>query len=300
MRPVKVIAILSLVILLTKSIFADPGLAKAYQLSHEIKAKLALILQSQHIAFNTPTDLAQQRQLRHVYDQARIVLGKIRRFKELQRIPYRNLADVTPPQLTLINLNVLLIKINDQINEIAQFYALPLPLNLNVNPVTGKANFDTLYQNLCFISAQLDELSGVSITPKDVYMRIITIVDDLEKIRAKKQVTTAIPDIPFDPNKTPTDVYNSAYRLLEKLQQLSQKPGFTITGGIVLPPKKTGRLLPKDVIELLNIIQTEVNALKLTSGIQEKSQPIATRIINIPPYVYQQVVKAIELVDSLL
>lgn len=137
------------------------------------------------------------------------------------------------------------------------------------------------------------------ITPFDSYKAISKIIYDLEEIYKSKRLNIIIDNIPLDKNKTPTDVYDQSYILLQKAIMLSHKDGFKTDYDIKLPPKKIGRKIPVDVVEVLLEVLKITDSIRYNMGISKEYyvdiEPGVT-----PPYTYQKVSKAIILVDKLL
>lgn len=139
------------------------------------------------------------------------------------------------------------------------------------------------------------------VTPWDPYKMISKIVNDLQEICKANNISTIVDNIPLDRNKTPTDVYEKAYLLLEKMHALVNSKRYAAGNDkmATLPPQKKGRMIPADVLEVLMAVSNIADIIKQKEGIRQDSEIVPEPGIT-PPYVYQKTIKAIALVDKLL
>lgn len=106
------------------------------------------------------------------------------------------------------------------------------------------------------------------VSPRDVYKVASGVIENLNDIRNAKQIYTPIEATVRDGSKTPTDVYHRVYVLLEKLQKLTLAPGYEVDKKITLPKRKTGRMIPEDVMELLLEAQKIIYQIRKTSNLK--------------------------------
>lgn len=154
--------------------------------------------------------------------------------------------------------------------------------------------------SILFVFLLSPNASANEVTPWTPYQLITEIVHDLEEICKAQKINPFINFIALDTNKTPTDVYNRSYELLEKVTQLIEKEGFKTNYTVTLPDIKTGRKLPSDVSIILQKVRDAVHHIKSSKNIDISEKDIEENIVVTPPYVYQKLLRAIALVDKLL
>ena len=98
----------------------------------------------------------------------------------------------------------------------------------------------------------------------------------------------------------PRNVYNKAYNLLKKLQQLSENPAYAIPGGVVLLKQDGGHITPADVFNLLTNVLAEVEAIRVVVGDLSPLVMANRKTGKTPSNVYDKVSEALAIVETLL
>ena len=93
--------------------------------------------------------------------------------------------------------------------------------------------------------------------------------------------------------------FEEAYKLLGKVKTLTEKDGYGIPGGVVMPNKVVGCITPAEVIDILNNILAKVGAIKVAVGVTAVTEFGEAQSGKMPSDVYDALVKAEALVDSL-
>ncbi len=202
---------------------------------------------------------------RHVFQKAREVLLKVQELRVLKGLPEQAIPTVEVREVQPADTRKLLDQIVIGLQELRPAFGNP-PAPAPVPLVEGKTPTDA-YRSLVRASLSLDGLGLPPATPNEVYRVALTIVSDLDKIRAARGVTTPVALPGMVPGKKPVDVYEAGYGLLGDLKNLVEtKPDFAIPHGIVLPAKRTGVIKPAHAVEILNIVLGEISAIKAKVG----------------------------------
>ncbi len=142
-------------------------------------------------------------------------------------------------------------------------------------------------------------LGQEQVNPRDVYPLIVSIVNQINEIRAARNIHTPIEHIPLDQNKTPTEVYEQVYELLLKIHALAARPAYGAGKEWTLPERREGRKIPADVLALLQVVEQRVGAIQKIVGVKAAPPLLIPQPGKTPPDVYQQVSKAIALIETL-
>ncbi|MCB2261445.1 MAG: hypothetical protein LGR52_00625 [Candidatus Thiosymbion ectosymbiont of Robbea hypermnestra] len=237
-----------------------------------------------------------ERRPRHVLQKTREVYGDVQKLRKLKGLDENALPSFSVRAVTPADVRGLADKTLADVKEVREKSgasapaAVPLP--------SGKKPTD-VYANLMQVKASIGGLGIPATVPNDVYRVALAIVSDIEKIRAAKGVTVAVADPAPSKGKAPKDVYGVAYKLLGKVKALTEKDGYGIPGGVVMLNKVSGCITPAEVIDILNNILAEVGAIKVTVGATAATEFAGAQSGKTPSDVYDALVKAEALVDSL-
>lgn len=239
------------------------------------------------------------RRPRHVLQKAREVFSKLQKlhFKfgvKAVDVPPLSAGRVLPADVKQ-QLDVMLV----EIRGLKKIYAV----EGNVEPAgyRGGRRPTDVYRKLAQISGELDVLLETAVKPGDVYRCAVTVRKLLEAIYAEATgggflnlyVTPAL-------GKSPRDVFLRGYMLLEKLRKLEQQGVYGIDGGIGEVARRAGHVAPTDVLDLMNIILADVNAMTLEAGVKHVTELVPYEDGIIPSDVYSEISKSILIVDALL
>ncbi len=235
-----------------------------------------------------------ERQPRHVLQKAREVYGDVQKLRKSRGLAENPLPAFPVREVTPADVRELADKILTNVREVRKETgaADPAPAALP----SGKTPTD-VYDNL--VQAKASITAVPVIMPNDVYQVALTIISDIEKVRKAKKVTAEVPEPAASKGKKPKDVYEVAYKLLGKVKALTEKKGYDIPGGVIMPNKVSGRITPTDVIDLLNNILAEVGAIKVVVGSTDKTEFAGPQSGKTPSDVYDAMVKAGALLDTL-
>jgi hypothetical protein len=87
--------------------------------------------------------------------------------------------------------------------------------------------------------------------------------------------------------------------VLTSLKSITANPKFKIPGGVVMPNRRTGKISPAAVQDLLNNILAEVAAIKVKVGVKTPVKMAPTQSGKTPSHVYDVADTANVLVASL-
>ncbi len=128
----------------------------------------------------------------------------------------------------------------------------------------------------------------------------MTIIGDLETIRAKRGLTGKIAVVSGAKRKKPKHVWNHGYELLTGLKSLTtSNSNFAIPGGVVMPNKRFGKIRPGHVMDLLNNVLAEISAIKVKVGVSTPTKIAEMPSGKTPSNVYDAICTAIAMAKSL-
>ncbi len=120
----------------------------------------------------------------------------------------------------------------------------------------------------CSLSAQADESrADNNVVPGDVFANAQVVLGDLDLIRREMgKPRSEVVNVPVK-NAEPHEVYFQALTLFEKVDEL----GFEITRTrAARPTRPQGSIQPANVLELVKVIQSRLETIKSTLGIETK------------------------------
>ncbi|WP_089728113.1 hypothetical protein [Candidatus Thiosymbion oneisti] len=267
-----------------------------YQVVDNVKAELA----EMHKANSTKPPKVKvnltKRMPRHVLQKTREVYGDVQKLRKLKGLDEKALPSFPVRTVKPADVRGLADKTLADVKEVrkkvgaAAPTAAPLP--------SGKEPTD-VYAELMQVKASIGGLGVPETTPNDAYQVALTIISDIEKVRAAKGIKVAVADPAAAKGKKPKDVYKEAYKLLGKVKALTKKDGYGVPGGVVMPNKLDGPITPTEVIDILNNILAEVGAIKVAVGATAATEFPGKQSGKTPSDVYNALRKAEALVDSL-
>jgi hypothetical protein len=271
-----------------------------YQVVDIVNSELALL----HKANNsTPVidriapELA-PRQPRHVLQKAREVMLKVQLLRKINDLPESALPPMPLREVRPADVKKMVDLIKQDIVALRPVFGVtesPIP----VPRPTGKRPTD-VYADLARATAKLDGLGIPSIVPNDVYRVALTIIGDLEIVRRARGLTVPVPMKSGSKDKQPGDVYAKAFELLQALKSLtSENPDFEISGGVVLLNRRSGRIEPGHVMDLLNNILAELSAIKVKVEGGSFTAFAPPQAGKTPSHVYDAVSNALVLAETL-
>ncbi len=238
------------------------------------------------------------RRPRHVMQKAREVLLKVQLLRRINGLAQNDLPPMPLHEVRPADVKAVVDLIRRDLAALRSIFGVTKAPFSAPNP-TGKTPTD-VYSDLVRAGEQLDGLGIPRIVPNDVYRVALTIVDDLEKVRIARGVTEAVPTLLGSKDKQPSDVYAKAFEILRALGALtSENPDIEIPGGIVLLNRRSGRIEPAHVMDLLNNILAEISAIKVTVGARSLTEFAPPQAGRTPSHVYDPVSTALVLVETL-
>lgn len=287
---------------LAVGMFVTPSIAAekitpshVYQLVDYTYAELA----SFHGAdFSSPPDVEitlSPRKPRHVLQKAQEAYIKVQKLRRLNGLSENPVKSIPVRAVVPADVRESVQRIADDLVELREIYGVEAPAQVELPQ--GKKPTD-VYRHLVRVSTSLDHLGLPAVVPNDVYRVAQTIVLDLEKIMQHQGNTDSIPLIKVS-GKKPPQVYDETYVLLQKLADLTKKDGYQIPGGVVLPPKPTGKIKPLHVMNGLGDAMAEIGAIKYKIGMNTPTKFAPPPGGKTPSDVFAVVKRAQAMVDAL-
>lgn len=207
------------------------------------------------------------RRPRHVYRKANEVFLKVQVLRQLNGLK-RNSPPIPPTsEITPGNVRDLVSAVAADVNELLPVYWAKASTD-EPDKKDGVTPTD-VYQGLNQLSFLIDGLGIPGVVPNDVHSVARLVHLDMREIyQVKKNVVFEDAGLTPATGKSPADVYNKAFELMESIRVYTlADEASAIPGGVTLPNKDTGAIKPANVMELTNNILAELGSLKIVSGV---------------------------------
>jgi hypothetical protein len=257
------------------------------QVADDVVGELTLLLEAN---FSDPTLPAPQevkgKRPRHVIQKARQILIKVQLLKEVNGLPVADLEPIPVREIKPADVKGWVEKVLAAVRELRGPYkitAMPDPA-----PLGEKKTPSDVFQRLTQVGSMVDRLDLPATVPNDVYRVSLSLVDDIRLVAQAVGFTDKIDwKGRKSAGKTPANVYQESYFLLKDMKKLiGAAPSLAIPGGIVLPPEKTGKITPGDVIDIQNTLLAELSSLKTKLGVTQPTKVFPPQVAKTPSDVY--------------
>lgn len=268
-----------------------------FQVTEQVIQELERFQRFENVTSRPPTYIPARRSPRHVLQKARETLLRLQELRlqkgfEKQPEPLFPVRKVTPA-----NVRVLVEQILDGVRELRSVYGVS-ENPIEVPFVEGKTPTD-VYGNLARIGAMLESLGAPPLQPKDVFRLVMTLISDLDSILQGSGIQCSATVPATSHAKQPADVYALAYELYRELERVKSKS--TLLGDVIdLPDRKTGTIVPGDVLDLLNNILADVGEIKARMVVNRPLVLAPAAGAKIPGDVFAAVSKAKAMVGCLV
>lgn len=270
-----------------------------YRIVETVNSELRLFHEFNDIPAPTEPNLAvlTPRRPRHVLQNARKVLLQVQLLRKINGLPEKALPPEPTREVRPADVKEIVDRIAEDISDLRPIFGIK-QIAEPISKPSGKSPTD-VYGRLRRTSVLVNALGIPEIVPNDVYRVALTILSDLELIRSHRGSTVTAEISAESTGKKPEDVYEVASKLLAELETLTRKPDFAIPGGVVLLTSPAGRIVPEDVMILLNSILAEISAIKVKLGISQSTQIAPAQAGKTPSHVYDAVQFALVAVRAL-
>jgi len=246
-----------------------------------------------------PTLTLTPRKPRHVYRKASEVFAKAQTLRQLNGLKRNTLPTQPSSEITPSN-------VRDLVSEIAADIKALLPLYWTKasSGVPSKKDGVTptdVYQGLNQLSFLIDGLGIPGVVPNDVHAVSRLVHQDMSAIyETKKGTAFAARALTPVAGKSPGDVYNKAFELLEAIKaQTLANESWSIPGGIIMPNRDSGAINPAKVMELTNNILAELGSIKVMSGVTASSSNDILSAGMTPSNVFDELAAAQVILDEM-
>ncbi|WP_282609888.1 hypothetical protein [Pelagibius sp. Alg239-R121] len=277
----------------------DATPSHVYQVVDNINAELSLLLEADDSValVDKSAPALTPRKPRHVIQKAREVFLKVQLLRRINGLPVTELQPFPVRAIKPADVKGMVEVVLTDLRGLRE----PFAVSADAEPAAlpeGKTPTD-VYGNLTKTSAWIDGLGMPKTVPNDVYRVALTIVSDLQKVRIARGMTDDIAVESVSSGKKPNQVYKLGVQLLERIGELAKNERFAISGGVVMPNLREGKITPAHVIDILNNVQAEVVAMKLAVGASDPSDIIAAPAGKTPSDVYDALETALQMVETL-
>lgn len=163
----------------------------------------------------------------------------------------------------------------------------------------GKKTPNDVYASLHQLSTMIDGLGIPATVPNDVYRISKTITLELTDMVQRSGLSMPAPP-EASAGKKPQEVYDRAFDLAAALRQmLLKRPNFEPAGGLTEPQSHAGPIKPEQVRYVLNDLLAEVASMEVAAGYQKKIMLASVASGMTPSDVYDELTKALSLVEAM-
>lgn len=271
---------------------------QVYQVTENIVRELAVFHEKNFTVPNTPVQVLTPRKPRHVLQKAREVFQKLQALRYINGLSPSGIDPVPARAITPGDVKDLVDKILADVRELRGVYGISgSPTGA---PVPQGKNPTDVYENLIRVSQSLDGLGIPAVVPNDVYQVAQTVLNQLAAIYSKEKGKDAVLHTAWVQGKSPKDVYEQGFVLVEALKRLSEDESHSVAGGVVLPARASGAISPAHVLDLMNVALAEVNAMKVAVGISAPTELATMSAGKTPSDVFQLIQQSQYIVEGIL
>ena len=163
-------------------------------------------------------------------------------------------------------------------------------------PFRGGKTPSTVYKNLADASFLLDGLAGRPLTPNDVYLNALYILDELELIAAKLRAPLALDAPAVEGRKTPKDVAQQVLRASYKMVNLQTRLGMDASS---VPTLTLVRVTPSEVFDATNMLLAEMTRIKHHLNINVRRENRTDPRNKVPTDVFGRILLIIQNLDAM-
>lgn len=271
---------------------------QVYQVTENIVLELAVFHEKNFTKANATVEALTPRKPRHVLQKAREVFQKLQALRYINGLTPNSIDPVPARAITPGDVKVLVDKILSDVKELQSVYGINA--SPKEAPLPSGKNPTDVYANLIRVSQSLDGLGIPAVVPNDVYQVAQTVVNQLAMIYSNAKGKDITVRKMLVQGKSPKDVYDQAFALVGTLKKLSDDGRLSVAGGVVLPTRKDNSISPSHVLDLMNVVLAEVNAMKISAGILEPTELAIMSSGKTPSDVFQLVQQSQRIVEGML
>ena len=269
--------------------------------SHVFRATLDLIgeiriLREELGADDYPpeAELQEDRAPVHVYAKTLEVMSKVSR---VQRRLGMDAAEVGQIPIKEVEPRDVLGSVGTIVDELRKIKAqMVIEREVDPAPFAGGKTPSVVYKNLADASFLLDGLAGRPLTPNDVFLNTVYILDELELVAAKLRAPLSL-DVPaVEGRKTPKDVAQQVLRASYKMVNLQTRLGMDASS---VPNLTLVRVTPSEVYDATNMLLAEMTRIKHHLDINVPRENRSEPRNKAPTDVFGQVLLIIENLDNM-
>lgn len=270
-----------------------------YQVVADAQAEVLLLLDANFSPTGLPTPpVVAGRQPRHVVQEVHRLLRQLALLRQINGLRTPPVVPLPVREMTPRDGRAWAKRLLSEIRGLRSPFSIeadPAPAEL----MEGKTPGEVLAR-LRVLGALIQRLDLPTVVPNDVYRIALAIKADAEQIRTTLGAPLPRQTAPDAVGMGPEEVYARSYDLLTRLKRIvDAQDGLAIPGGIVLPPRKRGRIDSADMLETMLTIRAELSSIKAAVGALEPSPDVPPQVGKTPNDVYLVVEDVIAVLDSL-
>ena len=229
-----------------------------FQASQDIISEIELLREELGVYdFPIEAELVEDRGPIHAYVKALELLTKVGHVQlrfgmpvaEVRHVPFK---EILPEDVVAI--------LRDVLSELRVIKA-EMVIDRQIEPatLTQGTTLSMVYKELADASALLDGLRGQPLTPDDVYLNCLSILDELGLIASKLSVSLEDVPPPVEGSKTPTEVAQQLLRATYKVIALQTRLGMEPSG---VPNLTLIRVTPAENFDATSLLLAEMARIK--------------------------------------
>lgn len=269
--------------------------------SHVYRATLDLIAEVQILReelgaddYPPEAEAQEDRAPVHVYAKTLEVMSKVSR---VQRRLGMSVAEVGQIPIKKVEPRDVLGSVARILEELRKVKGqMMIEAQIDAAPFEGGKTPSLVYKNLADASFLLDGLAGRPLTPNDVYLNTVYLLDELELIAAKLRAPLSLETPAVEGRKTPKDVAQQVLRASYKMVNLQTRLGMDASS---VPNLTLVRVTPSEVYDATNMLLAETTRIKHHLNINVPRESRREPRNKVPTDVFAQVLLVIENLDTL-
>ncbi len=258
------------------SSFAVANSDGSFSVAEQILGELTLINEANGtLAGSDPKapELA-ERQPRHNIQKAREVWLKVEELRGINGLAQHDVPEFPMQEVQSSDVAAFLDLILADVRDLRPVFGV---VGQPITPSAGASATPTdVYAHLSAISLQLDGLGIPKISGNEVFQVVETLIHDLEVVAEARGVSPMPEEYSGAEGMKPKDVYARVFEVSDQLAALAaQQPEMNVPGGIVQLNRRSGKISPAHVLDLLNNVLADANAVKAAAGVMKPSELVS-------------------------
>ncbi len=275
---------------------ADVTASHVFRATKDLLAEIEVLRDELGVAgYPVEPEFLEDRAPVHAYAKSLEVMQKVARVQSRYGLTPVEVGLIPPKEIVPADV---LRSVNDLVNEVRRIKT-QMVIEFEIEPaelVPGKTS-RMVYKNLAEASFLLDGLRGWPLTPEDVYVHVMAVLDEMEIIAAKLEVPLQLDPPIMNTGKKSIDIARQVLYATYKVINLQTRLGMDASAA---PTLTLVRVTPSEVYDATNMLMAEMNRIKAHLGIALPREPRPDPGSKGPDDVFAQVMLIIQNLDAMV